>query len=392
MRFSPLVSRIGGKGAQAWRVHYEAEAAKKQGRDAVLLSVGDPDLQTPAAVMDRAIEALKNGDTHYTEVAGIDKLRTAIAEQSTFDGVADSADNVVVFSGAQNALFAASLCLFSVGDEVIVPEPMYVTYEATIRTSGATVVAVPCPAKGGFRPDFEAMKNAVTKNTRAILFSNPNNPSGAVLDIEELSAIAAIVQEHNLWVIADEVYCTLTFEKAHINFAALPGMAKQTITVGSLSKSLAMTGWRVGWLIAQTDLIDHVSRLALCMLYGLPGFIQQAAIVGVSHMQNEMRQMRDIYRRRRDTVLTLLQDADGISPTRPQADMFILIDVRQTGLSSLDFVETLYREEGVSLLDGGAFGDSAAGFVRLSYAVGDDDLAEGCRRLCRFVNRLRGRA
>ena len=299
MRFSPLVSRIGGKGAQAWRVHYEAEAAKKQGRDAVLLSVGDPDLQTPAAVMDRAIEALKNGDTHYTEVAGIDKLRTAIAEQSTFDGVADSADNVVVFSGAQNALFAASLCLFSVGDEVIVPEPMYVTYEATIRTSGATVVAVPCPAKGGFRPDFEAMKNAVTKNTRAILFSNPNNPSGAVLDIEELSAIAAIVQEHNLWVIADEVYCTLTFEKAHINFAALPGMAKQTITVGSLSKSLAMTGWRVGWLIAQTDLIDHVSRLALCMLYGLPGFIQQAAIVGVSHMQNEMRQMRDIYRRRR---------------------------------------------------------------------------------------------
>ena len=121
MRFSPLVSRIGGKGAQAWRVHYEAEAAKKQGRDAVLLSVGDPDLQTPAAVMDRAIEALKNGDTHYTEVAGIDKLRTAIAEQSTFDGVADSADNVVVFSGAQNALFAASLCLFSVGDEVIVP-------------------------------------------------------------------------------------------------------------------------------------------------------------------------------------------------------------------------------------------------------------------------------
>jgi len=389
MHYAPRVDRVSGEGAAAWHIHGEAQAALRQGKDVIVMSVGDPDFATPAPIVARAVQALEAGDTHYTGIEGRSALRQAIAAEAMRCGApAVSEHNVIVLAGAQNALFTASLCLFSPGDEVVVLDPMYVTYEATIGVSGAQLVRVPSMGDRGFRPDVDAFEAAITPRTRAILFSTPANPSGVVMSREELASIAEIAKRHDLWVISDEVYAALTFEAEHCIMAGLPGMAERTVTVGSLSKSQAMAGWRVGWMLAPEPLIGHARNLALCMLYGLPGFIQEAATTALTDARGQIEQMRDTYRRRRDLALDGLRPADNLTAVSPQAGMFLLIDVRQTGMSALDFAWALYRAEGVSLLDGAAFGPSTAGFVRLSFAIGDEELQEGCRRICRFAARL----
>ena len=389
MQYSPRVDRIAGEGAAAWRIHVEAIGAKARGEDIVVMSIGDPDFATPAPIVETAVEALRAGDTHYTMIAGRDELRSAIARETIRCGGPEvTAENVIVLAGAQSGLFSASLCLFSQGDEVIALDPMYVTYEATVQVSGAKLVSVPALPDSGFRPDLSAIERAITPRTRAIMFANPCNPSGVVMTREELEGIADIARRHDLWVISDEVYGALTFERDHCMIAGLPGMAERCVTVSSLSKSQAMTGWRIGWMVGPKELIVHADHLSLCMLYGLPGFIQQAAVTALGEARDEMDRMRDIYRARRDRVIANLQGADKIAVIPSESGMFLLLDVRETGMSSLDFAWALYRAEGVSLLDAGAFGTSTAGHVRLSYTLGDDALDEGCKRIKRFLSGL----
>lgn len=388
-RFSSRVDHIAGESVDAWKIHYAARQAERRGEDVIVLSVGDPDFATPAPIVRTAIEALERGDTHYSDILGRPALREAIArEHNRRSGMNVGPENVIVASGAQNALFATALCLFGPGDEVIVPEPMYLTYPATIGASGATLVPVAMPASGGLRPDIAAIAAAVTPRTRAIALANPNNPTGMVLTREEADAIAAIAIRNDLWVISDEVYGTLVFDNEHITLAALPGMAERTVTVDSLSKSHAMTGWRVGWLVGPPDLIGHVANLDLCMLYGLPGFIQEAALTAVEDSAAVTEAMRAIYRRRRDLVVAGLEGIEGIRCLSPEAGMFCLLDVRDTGLSALDFAWGLFRETGVSVLDAAPFGPSAAGFVRLAFTIGDEHLAEACVRIAGYVTRL----
>ncbi|MCP1602834.1 aminotransferase class I/II-fold pyridoxal phosphate-dependent enzyme [Pseudomonas citronellolis] len=389
MRYSSLVDRMVGPGAAAWDIHYAAVAAQRAGEDAIVLSVGDPDFATPAFITDAAVASLQAGDTHYSDVAGRPELRQAIADlyRRRFD-LQVGADNVIVLAGAQNALFAAALCLLEAGDEVSVFDPVYVTYEATLKATGAKLVAVPTPADNGFRLDAAALEAAVTPRTRAIFFANPNNPTGVVMRPDELRAIAAVAERHDLWVVVDEVYEALTFEQPHQSFAALPGMAARTLSLGSLSKSHAMTGWRAGWIVAEPKLVGHIENLALNMLYGLPGFVQEAALAAVRRHDEVAVGMREVYRRRRDLVLRQLARSPRLKVLSPEAGMFVMVDVRGTGLSSLDFAWQLFRARGVSVLDAAAFGPQADGFVRLSFTLADETLAEACERILAFVESL----
>ncbi|WP_334174672.1 aminotransferase class I/II-fold pyridoxal phosphate-dependent enzyme [Pseudoxanthobacter sp.] len=389
MRFSSRVEHIGGESVAAWNIHTAAKEAQRRGEDVIVLSVGDPDFSTPAPIVERAITALRDGDTHYSEVAGRHRLRTAIAHmQAELCGLQAGPENIMVTAGAQNALFAVAQCLFEAGDEVIVPEPMYLTYPAAIGASGAKVVPVAVPAATGLRPDIPAIEAAVTPATRAIALANPNNPTGMVLTPAEAEAIAGIARRHDLWVIVDEVYSTLLFEGTHTAIAALPDMAGRTVTINSLSKSHAMTGWRVGWVAARPDLIRHLDNLGLCMIYGLPGFIQEAALTAVEMSPVITAEMRALYRRRRDLVVKGLSGVPGLRCLSPAAGMFCLVDVRETGLSSLDFAWSLFRETGVSVLDASPFGPSSAGFVRLAFTIDDASLAEATRRIAGFAGRL----
>lgn len=386
MKISSLVNRISGEGAEAWEIHTEARRAADNGEDVIVLSVGDPDFPTPAPIIDRAVTALKDGDTHYASVPGRDALRNAIArdfEKAT--GVPTAINNVFVFAGTQNALFSTSLILLDHGDEVIALEPMYVSYEACLGIGGAKLIPVAQPADRGFRPNAALIEQAITDKTRAIVITTPNNPTGVVMTPEELQSIADLAIKHDLWVISDEVYTDVIFEGRHHSIAALPGMAERTVTLNSLSKSHAMTGWRIGWSIGPESLAHHYDNLALCMLYGLPGFIQEAATTALTDQRDASLAMRDIYQRRRDLVCTELAKADNLPVLKPQAAMYVMVDVRAHANTSGEFCRALYEAKGVSLLDAGAFGKSANGWVRLSFTLSEEELTEGCRRIVEFL-------
>ncbi len=388
MRFSTLVERVHSPGVAAWDIHSAALEAQRRGDDVIVLSIGDPDFSTPAPIVRRAIAALEAGDTHYTDVPGRPALRQAVAElQRRRFGLDVTASNVMIVAGAQNGLFGTSLCLFEPDDEVIVLEPMYVTYEATFEAVGARLVPVRLGG-AGFRLDAEAIRRAITPRTQAIAFATPSNPTGMVMSRAELETIATIAKAHDLWVVVDEVYEALVFEGEHVSMASLPDMAERTVTIGSLSKSHAMTGWRLGWVIGCAALIDHLERLSMAMLYGLPGFIQEAAIEALADYDAVTASMRDVYRRRRDLVADRLATCPGVTVLRPNAGMFVLMDVRATGLSSLDFAWALFKATGVSVLDASAFGTSSAGFVRISFTTHETALADACERIAGFLASL----
>lgn len=389
MRFSPLVDRLKGEGVSAWDLHYRAAAEQRAGRDVIVLSVGDPDFDTPSAITEATIAAMRAGETHYSDLLGLDELRTAVARRhQEKTGQATTLDNVAIMSGAQCGLFASSLCLLAPGDEVIVPEPMYVTYEATLQAPGAKIVRVPQRPENGFHLDPHDVARAITPRTKAIYFATPCNPTGAMMPRTALEQVAALARQHDLWVVSDEVYATLTFGQAHVSVAGLPGMAERAVTINSLSKSHAMTGWRMGWIVGPTDLIKHVYNLSMAMLYGLPTFLQRGAIVALEQDLAEVETMRATYQRRRDMAVARLNQVPGLKCLSPDAGMFMMLDVRATGLSAGEFANRLYDATGVAVLDATAFGPSAAGHVRVSFVADDASLEEACRRISTFTRGL----
>jgi aspartate/methionine/tyrosine aminotransferase len=279
------------------------------------------------------------------------------------------------------------MCLLENGDEVIGLEPMYLTYEATLRVGGADLVRVPQPASSGFRPDPALIEAAVTERTRAIVITSPNNPTGVTLTEAELERIAELAIANDLWVISDEVYSDIVFEGTHTSIASLPGMAERTVTVSSLSKSHAMTGWRVGWAVGPAELIRHIGELQINVNYGLPGFVQAAALTALTEHRNAYQQMKDTYRRRRDLCAEHLGQASGLSVLVPEAGMYLMADVSHLSKTSTQFTRELFDSTGVSVLDAGAFGASCEGWVRISFTLSDDDLAEACGRIVEFCGR-----
>src|SRR6202165_3777531 len=368
MQYSPLVKRIAGDGADAWLIHYEARAAHERDEDVILLSVGDPDLETPAPVLERAIERLRGGDTHYTPAPGRQHLREAIAAaHRARTGQPVDASTVIFLAGAQNALFVTALCIAGPGDEVIALEPLYPSYPATLEVSGARMVRVAAPAAQGFRVDLAALAAGLNEHTRALFFATPNNPSGVILSGTDLAAIGDLARRHSLWVVADEVYAGLAPGGRVPSLAA--ELPDQVVTINSLSKSHSMPGWRAGWLVGPAQLVIHAEAMAQCMLFGLPGFVQEAAVTALSVSDDAESRVREYCAVRRDVLLAELKGIRGLACHIPDAGMFMLVDVRETGLSGYDFMCELYRAERVSVLDGGAFGKGTSGCVRVCFAT-----------------------
>ncbi len=371
----------------AWTIHGEARAALLRGEDVIVLSIGDPELEMPAPVLERAIETLRAGDLRYTPAAGRHALREAIAQtHQRRTGQTVDADNVIFLSGAQNALFAASMCVATAGDEVLALEPLYPSYPATIRASGAQLVRVPAPAAAGFRPDLNALAAAITPQTRALFFATPNNPSGVILNDEDLRVIGDLANRHSLWIVADEVYAGLAPGGRVPTLATR--LPEQVVTISSLSKSHSMPGMRAGWMVGPKQLVKHAESLSMCMLFGLPGFIQEAALTALQGSNAAEVRIRELCTSRRDMLMQGLADVRGIRCCVPDAGMFTLIDVLDTGLSGYDFMSGLFRSERVSVLDGGAFGLATRGFVRLCFATDEATLREAMLRIRRYVGNL----
>jgi arginine:pyruvate transaminase len=392
MRFSPLVDRVAGKGASAWRIHFEAVRRQTAGEEIIFLTVGDPDQPPPAAMLEATTDSLRRLKTGYSPISGVPELRAAIAGRiATRSGRPCTAENVTIVPGAQAGLFCALQCLVGQGDEVIVPEPMYATYEAVAGASGASLVNVPLRPERGFHLDLEALAAAVTPRTRLLWINSPHNPTGAVMTPAEMAAVASLCRRHDLWLLSDEVYEELAFSAPHVSAWSLPDMAERTIVVSSLSKSHAVPGFRLGWVAGPTALTAHLFNLLLCMLYGGPKFTQEGALAVLTGDEPpELVTIREDYRRRSRLLAGILAAAPRCRVAPPEGGMFVLLDIRGTGLSSDAFAERLLDREGVAVLPCDGFGRSAVGHLRISLTEDDALLTEAGNRIVAFAQGLAG--
>lgn len=386
MRYAEVVTQFEGQSYGGWRVHGKARQMIAEGVDVILLTIGDPDFDTPAPIVDATIQSLRNGRTHYIPAAGELSLRKAIAEQHMRQtGQPVSYENVAVMQGAQCGLYVATQCLLQSGDEVILPDPVYSTYPPTIGATGAKAVYVPLHADCNFHPDLAEIAAAITPNTRAILLNTPHNPTGSVLRRDEFEQLADLALEHDLWLITDEVYSNFTYTHPHFSPAGIPRIADHCVTISSLSKSHAMTGWRVGWMIGPQALIAHADLLLSVMAYGGAPFVQDGALVALTSEIAEVEAMRLAYRRRAEVVAEYLSDTPGIHCCETEGGMYALLDVRETGLPSMQVADQLCEEAHVALLPGDAFGPNLQGYLRLSLVVPEARLVEACARVRRFA-------
>src|SRR5260370_10387729 len=335
MQFSPLVERIAGRGAGAWAVHMVARRRRDSGDDIIVLPAGDPDQVPPEAVIEATVAALRQHRTGYAPTAGYPAVRAAIAARVTRrTGQPCDADNVVVVPGAQGGLYSALQCLAGPGDEVIVPEPIYATYQGVVGASGADMVTVPLRADSGFHPDLAALAAAVTPHTRVMWINSPHNPTGAVFTPAPIDRLPALCRHHDLWLLSDEVYEDLAFARPHVSAWSLPGMADRTVVVSSLSKSHAIPAFPLGWVTRPPELAGHLSNLLLSMTYGSPAFIQDGALVALSRDLPEVAALREDYRRRAALLAGLLRDVPGCRVVPPEGGMFVLLAGRRTGLGA----------------------------------------------------------
>jgi arginine:pyruvate transaminase len=389
VRFSPLVDRIAGRGAGAWSIHMEAARLRDQGQDVIFLTVGDPDQAPPEPVIDATVDALRRHRTGYSSIIGFPKAREAIAARfQRRTGRPCNADNVVVTPGAQGGVFCALQCLAGPGDEVIVPEPIYNTYEPVIGASGARLVTVPLRAERGFHPDLDAIAGAVTPRSRVIWINSPHNPTGVVFTAEEVAGIAELCRRHDLWLLSDEVYEDLAFARPHVSPWSLPGMPERTVVVSSLSKSHAMPGFRFGWIIGPAALSQHLFSLLVAMIYGSPAFIQDGVMPALENDLPEVAASREAYRNRGGFLSRILAEAPNCRVTPPEGGMFVLMDVRGTGLGSETFARQLLVRENVAVLPCDSFGPSAVGHLRIALTAAEPRLEEAGRRIVRFAGEL----
>jgi arginine:pyruvate transaminase len=367
------------------------EAARRRdlGQDVIFLTVGDPDQAPPEPVIEATIDALRRHRTGYSSMIGYPRVREAIAARfQRRTGRQCTADNVVVTTGAQGGVFCALQCLAGPGDEVIVPEPIYSTYEAVVGASGARLVTVPLRADRGFHPELEEIAHAVTSRTRVIWINSPHNPTGVVFTAEEITGIAELCRSRDLWLLSDEVYEDLAFARPHVSPWSLPGMAERTVVVSSLSKSHAMPGFRFGWIIGPTALSGHLFNLLLCMTYGSPAFIQDGVLPALERELPEVAALREAYRNRAGLLSQILAETPNCRVTPPEGGMFVLLDIRGTGLGSEDFARALLEQENVAVLPCDGFGPSAVGHLRISLTAPQPRLEEAGQRIVRFAQAL----
>ena len=389
MRFAPLVERVAGRGVGTWDTHVRARQLIEQGVDVILLTVGNPDQKPAEAMVEATIASLRGGRTLYAPTIGYLQLRAAIAARcARRSGRPCSPENVAVVPGAQGGLFAALSCVAGTGDEVIVPEPIYATYEGVVGATGATMVTVPLDPARGFHPDLDAIAAAITPRTRVLWINTPHNPTGAVFTEAEMEALAALCRRHDLWLMSDEVYEDLAFARPHVGAWSLPDMADRTAVICSLSKSHAVPAFRLGWLIGPPTLIQHVSNLLLSVTYGSPAFLQDGALAALSHDLPEVAALHEDYRRRAVMLSRLLSEAPHCRAVAPEGGMFVLLDIRSTGESADAFAQGLLDAERVAVLPCDGFGASAEGYLRISLGAPDDQLEEAGHRIVRFAQRL----
>ena len=386
MRFAQRSARLGTE--SAFEVLARARGLEAGGRSIIHLQIGEPDFDTPANIVEAGAAALRNGYTHYVPSPGLPEVRARIAEEvAVTRDIAVSAENVVVTPGGKPIMFFTMLSLIESGDEVLCPNPGFPIYESMIRYAGGVPVPMRLHESRGFSIDVEEVASLITPRTRLMIVNSPNNPCGSVIPLEDLEALAALAERHDLVVLSDEIYIRFLYEGRHESITQFPGMAERTIILDGFSKTYAMTGWRIGYGVMPVPLAEHMGRLMANSSSCTAAATQMAALEALNGPQEESLGMVAEFRRRRDVIVDGLNRIPGISCAMPPGAFYVFPNVTGTGMSSRDFADGLLEEAGVACLAGEDFGDFGEGFVRLSFANSTENIEEALRRTAQFVSR-----
>lgn len=394
MRFAPVTDRLAGLGSTKWEIHVRGRKMKAAGEPVIELTIGEPDVATPPELVQAAATAMQAGRVGYSNGRGEPALLRALAARySARRGREIGTDQIMCFPGTQTTLYAVLQAMASAGDEVLVGDPMYATYEGLIRSTGAVVVPVPVRAETGFRMQAADVAARITPRTRVLMLNSPHNPTGAVLTRDDLAALCEVAEKHDLWVLCDEVYEEMCF--AGVTFASpldLGGHAERVVVASSISKSHAAPGFRSGWCVGSPEFCARLLPLSETMLFGNQPFIADMTALAVSAPSPVAAGMVERFQRRAALLASRLDGVAGLRVHQPQAGMFALLDVQASGMTGAGFAAALLAEAKVATMPGESFGAALAGWLRISLTQPDEVIAAACDRIAGFAAKARDAA
>ncbi|MGR3501494.1 pyridoxal phosphate-dependent aminotransferase [Pseudaestuariivita sp.] len=392
MQLSHRITHLLDGGSDGWEIFNRARAMIAAGTPVTELTIGEHDIRTDPSILAAMDASARAGHTGYASVPGTDALRDTIAARvEDRTGVTTTRDNVLVTTGGQAALFAAHMAVLDPGDRALFIDPYYATYPGTLRAAGARAEPIPTHSREGFQPTRSALM-AACPGAASLLINTPNNPTGAVYAPGTTDAICEAVREHDLWLISDEVYDTQIWNGTHLSPRARPGMAERTLVIGSMSKSHAMTGSRVGWVIGPAEAISHMINLSTDTTYGVPGFVQDAALFALEEGAPLEDKIAAPFRRRRALTEARLASQNTIRMIPADGAMYVMLDIRTTGLSGDAFASALLENHHIAVMPGESFGHSAAGHVRVAMTTDDDSYDQALATLVSFAQELAARS
>jgi arginine:pyruvate transaminase len=388
MALSHRITTLTDDDSGGWDVFLRAREMIAQGVPVIELTIGEHDIRTAAPILQHMHASALGGHTGYAMVPGTDALRDSVARRTTErTGVKTTRDNVLITPGGQSALFAGHAAVCDPGDKALYIDPYYATYPGTLRGVSAIPHAIQTRADDGFQPRASDI-DVVAKGAASLLINSPNNPTGIVYSRATLEGIAKVCQRHDLWLISDEVYDSQVWQGAHLSPRSLPGMVERTLVVGSMSKSHAMTGSRCGWVIGPAEAIDHMINLATHTTYGVPGFVQDASAYALDQGPDIEAQVAAPFRRRRNLAQDVLAGQTAVSLVPAQGAMYLMLDIRSTGLSGDAFANTLLDKHHIAVMPGESFGSAAAGHIRVAMTIEDTAFNTALQTLCHFAQTL----
>ena len=389
---SEKMSTIGLSGIR--KVNEKALAMERAGKKVIHFEIGRPDFDTPDYIKKAAKESLDRGEVFYTSNLGDMGLREAIAwKLETQNHIPCKAENVLVSVGLSEAIFDALMTVLDPGDEILVPDPVWMNYVNVPRVLGAVPVSYTLKEENGWQMNLEEICGKITDRTKALVLVTPNNPTGSTLSRKTLEGLAKIAMEKDILVFADEVYERLIYDSAeHVSIASLPGMQERTFTFNGFSKAYSMTGWRLGYVAAPAEFIKEINKLHQNAVTCAPSFVQKAGITALCDEKNEVTEMVEEYKRRRDYAVKAINEIPGLSCPIPGGAFYIFINCREvcarTEMTSQELAEYLLEHAGIALVAGTVFGDSGEGYLRMSFANSYENIVEGCRKLRECVEKL----
>ncbi len=369
----------------------KATKMQQAGERVIHMEIGRPDFDTPEKIKKAACDSLAKGNVFYTSNYGTPELRKAIAEwELEKNHVAYDPSEVLVTVGVGEGTYASMAAFLEEGDEVLVPNPVWLNYIHVPSSLGAKPVTYHLKEENNYQIDLEELESKITDRTRMIVIVDPSNPTGGVFSRETLERLAEIAVRHDLLVLSDEIYEQLVYDGAeHISIASLPGMKERTITLSGCSKAYSMTGWRLGYMCAPKEIIQACVRVHQYTITCASSFVQEAAVTALKECDEDVEAMRREYQRRKDYVVKALNEIDGISCNNPKGAFYIFVNIKKLGKTSMEMAEYLLDTAKVALVPGSAFGDGGEGYLRISYACGYEELTEACDRIKTAVEALR---